>query len=106
MSGTNAPEGIVNPIKKITGQTTHKRRVIFNDTTEVMKYSPETGQNLSFMNQRLTDNVKSYALGKAKSALVEHVSTTGAAEEHSIADIGIEEISTGTIDATALGIIL
>lgn len=91
-SGNTAINSIVNPIKKVTGQTSHKRRVLFNDYADTIKYNIETGQRVSFMTQKLVDAID--IPGKLKDSLT--VPVMSSSEEiigSSEAAIGIEEIA-------------
>lgn len=94
--------GIVNPVKKITGKTSHDRRVIFNEYSDILKYSPETGQNLAFVSQKIKDKANVWIHDKIKD-LPTNTATAIATEEGVIgsseAAIGIEEIA-------ALGVVL
>lgn len=93
---------IVNPIKKVTGMTSHDRRVVFNEYSDILKYSPETGQNLAFVSQKIIDKANTWIHDKVKD-LPLNTATAIATEEEIVgsseAAIGIEEIA-------ALGVVL
>lgn len=86
---------IVNPIKKVTGQTSHDRRVLFNEYADTIKYSPETGQRISFVSQKIMDNIKNYTIGEVKNTMTASAATaSGEIVGSSEPVIGIEEIAT------------
>jgi len=87
---TTNVDGIVNHTKKITGQTSHVKRVNFNDSAEVVKYNVESGKNVSINRVKLTDTNQVVAR-KLTSAVVKS-GVIGSSEA-----IGIEDISAGIL---------
>lgn len=83
--------GIVNFTKKITGETSHNKRVAFGSHADVLKYSPDTGKNLAFNKVKIKDHVvegtKKIMRKDAEKMIIDSVLAEDAAASTSIEDI-------------------
>lgn len=91
--------GIVNDTKKITGETSHNKRVNFNTHADVLKYSPDTGKNLAFNKVKIQDTAKKIIRKDAEKIIIATAlaeDSVGAAASAATAT-SIEDIILGTI---------
>jgi len=103
------PSGIVNTTKKVTGETSHKKRVNFGTHADVLKYSPDTGKNLAFNKVKVRDHsvgaiAKKVARNDAEKAIISSVlaedsveATAAGAIATAASATSIEDIILGTL---------
>ena len=100
---------IINNTKKITGTTSHKKRVAFGTHNELLKYSPDTGKNLAFTKIKMspaaiTNGVKRTIKKDAEKLVLENVlsedlaqsATMGMSAMSAATSTSIEDIILGT----------
>lgn len=90
---------IINNTQKVTGETTHNKKVHFADKVDVLKYDTTNGKNLSMTRE----NTNGESNKKFKESIIQtsiinalHNTMIGAAET-STEEIGIAEIITGAV---------